>query len=148
MIDGQLSIDASQVVRDVAAMDAGKLETELASLSKDALMDRIADAYAQAKPVQDEMAERAVDLLLMNAEVFRRIAKKNLPKAEFTRTRIVTQLECSLNALGTAGPELNRRLNEFEKKGVMIVRVEYDEVLHRLIFHAEPTGFAPQVTEG
>ncbi len=110
-------------------------QSQLAALSKEDLLARMEGLYAASKPHQDALADNAVAILAHSREVYRRIIAKHLPEAEFTETRIVTELSCSLNCLGQPAHELSRRLNKFAAEGVTIVRVEFDTVLNRYLFH-------------
>jgi len=103
--------------------------------------------YSDAKPLQDQLAEKSVEILTLSAEVFRRIIAKHLPEVEWRRTNIVTELSCSLNCLGQPALELSRRLNQFKEQGVNIVAVEFDEMQRRYIFHTAPKGGAPEIVE-
>lgn len=112
----------------------------LAALSKEELLAQIEKLYADAKPHQDAVADGAVAILTHSREVFRRIIAKHVPDARFTETRIVTELSCGLNCLGAPAHELSRRLNKFAADGIKIVRVEFDEVQSRFLFHTLPHG--------
>ncbi len=114
-------------------------QSQLAALSKEDLLARMEALYADAKPHQDALVDSAANLLAHSREIFRRIIVKHVPAAAFTETRIVTEISCSKNALGEITLELARRLNKFAEEGVVIVRVEFDVVLHRFLFHALPT---------
>lgn len=113
---------------------------QLGALSKEELLAKIEALYAAAKPHQDALADNAGAILGHSREVFRRIIAKHIPAAQFTETRIVTELSCSLNCLGGPAHELSRRLNKFAAEGIVIVRVEFDQVLNRFLFHAFPHG--------
>ncbi len=112
---------------------------QLAALTKEQLLAKIEQLYADAKPHQDALADGSLSILAHSREVFRRIIVKHVPAAVFTETRIVTELSCSLNCLGNPAHELSRRLNKFATEGIHIVRIEFDEVQSRFIFHALPT---------
>lgn len=113
---------------------------QLGALSKEELLAKIEALYATAKPHQDALADNAVAILAHSREVFRRIIAKHIPAAQFTETRIVTELSCGLNCLGAPAHELSRRLNKFSAEGIVIVRVEFDQVQNRYLFHALPNG--------
>lgn len=124
------------------------MDTELSKLGKDELLTRMENIYAAAKPIQDQMADKSLEILKCSTEVFRRLIVRLLPEVKMPRTRIVMELSCSLNCMGKPAHELNSRINKFAAEGVKIVRVDYDEMLCRYLFHAEATGDSPSINEG
>lgn len=117
--------------------------TDYTKLDKDALLLAVENLYTVAKPHQDALADGAIEILRASAEVYRRIIAKHAPGAQFTRTRVLTRINCSLNCMGNPAMELARRLNKFAEEGIQIVRVEFDENLHEYTLHAEALGETP-----
>ena len=103
--------------------------------------------YASAKPLQDQLADKTVEILKVSREIFRRIIVKHVDDVPITRTRIVAELSCSLNPLSEPALKLSRRLNELQSSGVKIVRIDYDEIQCRYVFHADAEGEEPHVVE-
>ncbi len=114
------------------------MSDQLTNLSKEELLARLEKLYADAKPHNDAIADGVLNIIAHAREVFRRIIARHVPDAQFTETRIVTELSCTLNAMGNPAHELSRRLNQFAAEGVKIVRVEFDQVQSRYLFHALP----------
>ena len=116
------------------------IDAKLESLPKSDLLQRIENAYVEAKPANDRMVDISLNIQTLTAEVIRRAVIGWLPGIAIKETRVVATIACSRN-INEALPKLKTRLDGFAKEGVKIVAVEFD---HNLLEYRFYTTVQPQ----
>lgn len=109
----------------------------IAKMSKTEILDSLAAAYTESKPLNDQLVDASLKIQALTAEVYRRAILKNLPGIPMGRCRTVMKVSCTVHP-NHGIPKIVQRLATLKEQGTEIVEVVYDENTGEYNFYSAP----------